>query len=267
MKFYFSGISSSAEVAMLQAAGATHILVDPSQAPLVAGWESVEKVKDSGAYAATRGTLMPPWADYISDAASYTWLAAPDTIGDETATVATWEQVRGTVPNLAPVWHWGGADELGEAAHRALLESYLRDDPPIVCIGGLVPYLRSRRNEKLSPAARKAWNAERKATLKRLVPLCRANPGRFHIFGLCWVPAIVELAEYLGSGDSSLWLRAPARYGDVLFVNTRSGKLSQAPAGVLPEARNWERPRRCIESARALQRYLQDRAALLPAAA
>lgn len=130
-----------------------------------------------------------------------------------------------------------------------------------------MPYLRSRRNEKLSPEARKAWNAERKATLKRLVPLCRANPGRLHIFGLCWVPAIVELAEYLGSGDSSLWVRAPARYGDVLFVNTRSGKLSQAPAGVLPEARSWERPRRCIESARALQGYLQDRAAPLPAAA
>lgn len=92
---------------MLQAAGAMHILVDPSQAPLVTGWEGVEKVKDSGAYAATRGTPMPPWADYISDAANYTWLAAPDTIGNEAATVAAWEQIRGTVPNLAPVWHWG----------------------------------------------------------------------------------------------------------------------------------------------------------------
>lgn len=52
----------------------------------MAGWPDVEKVKDSGAYATPRGTLLPPWADYISDAASYTWLAAPDVIGDETAT-------------------------------------------------------------------------------------------------------------------------------------------------------------------------------------
>jgi hypothetical protein len=197
VKFYFSGISSGAEVELLQAAGARHILVDPSQAPLVAGWPDVEKVKDSGAYAALRGTPLPTWADYTSDAANYAWLAAPDVIGDEAATVAAWERVRGTVPNLAPVWHWGGAHELGEAAHRALLERYLAESPPVVCIGGLVPYLRSRRNEKLSPEARKAWNAERKATLERLVPLCRDNSGQFHILGLCWVPAIVELAEYL----------------------------------------------------------------------
>lgn len=270
MKFYFSGISSPAEVAMLQAAGAAHILVDPSQAPLVAGWEGVEKVKDSGAYAAfVKATPLPVWADYTADAASYTWLAAPDVIGDEAATVAAWERVRGTIPNLAPVWHYGGAAELGEAAHRALLERYLADDPPVVCIGGLVPFFRSRRNEKLSPEARKAWNAERKATLKRLVPLCKAYPGRFHVLGLCWVPAIVELAEYLASGDSSLWVRAPARYGDLLFVNTKSGKLSQAPARVLPEAKSWDRPRRCIESARTLQTYLQARtgAKLVPAAA
>ena len=255
---------------MLQAAGAAHILVDPHQAPLVAGWAGIERVKDSGEYARfAKGVPLPPWADYISDADRYTWLAAPDTIGDEAATAAAWDRVRSTVPNLAPVWHYSGGAELGEAAHHALLERSLADDPPGVCVGGLVPYLRSRRNEKLSPEARKAWNAERKATLRRLVPLCRAYPGRFHILGLCWVGAIIELAEHIASADSSLWVRAPARYGDLLFVNTRSGKLSQAPARVLPEARGWDRPRRCIESARALQTYLQARALIetLPAAA
>lgn len=268
MRFYFSGISSAAEVDLLQAAGAANILVDHHQAPLVAGWEEVEKVKDSGAYAAfARGVPMPPWAEYIADADSYTWLAAPDVIGSEAASIAAWEQVRGTVANVAPVWHWGGAEELGEGAHRALLERYAGEAAPVVCLGGLVPFLRSRRNEKLSPEQRKAWNAQRKATLKRLVPVCRAYPGRFHALGLCWVPAIVELADYLASGDSSLWLRAPARYGDLLFTNTKTGKLSQAPARVLPEARGWDRPRRCIESARALQSYLQARAEPLPVAA
>ena len=73
MRFYFSGISSPAEVAMLQAAGAAHILVDPHQAPLVAGWQGVERVKDNGEYARfTRGVPMPSWDDYISDADHYT---------------------------------------------------------------------------------------------------------------------------------------------------------------------------------------------------
>ncbi|NNJ13697.1 hypothetical protein EKD04_025560 [Chloroflexales bacterium ZM16-3] len=265
MKFYFSGISGAAEVALLQAAGAAHILVDPHQAPLVADWAGVDRVKDNGEYARfAKGVPLPSWADYTADAASYTWLAAPDTIGDEAATAAAWAQVRGTVPNLAPVWHWGGAAELGEAAHRVLLERYLADDPPVVCIGGLVPYLRSRRNEKLSPEARKAWNKERKATLRRLAPLCKANPGRFHILGLCWVTAIVELADHIASADSSLWVRAPARYGDMLFIHTRSGKLSQAPARVLPESAALDRPERCVASARALQSYVQARASSRP---
>lgn len=251
MKFFFSGISSAAEVALLQAAGAKHILVDPRQAPLVLGWAGVVKVKDSGAYAAfARGTPMPTWADYLADAASYAWVVAPDVIGDEAATVAAWERVRGSAPNLVPVWHWGSSE--------ATLAGYLADDPPVVCIGGLVPFLRSRRGEALSPEQRKAWNAERAATLTRLAPICRANPGRFHLLGLCWVKAIVELAPHITSADSSLWLRAPARYGDMLLINSRSGKLAQVPARVLAEARGWDRQRRCVESARAITAYLDS---------
>lgn len=255
MDFFFSGIAGPAEVALLQAAGAQHVLVDPHQAPHIAAWAGVTRAKDSGEFARWRnGTPLPPWDTYIADAVQYRWLVAPDVIGDPEATALIWARVRGSIPNLAPVWHWGGEELVGPARHRQFLEGYLHDAPPVVCIGALVPHLRSRREERLSPEQRKAWNTQRKATTARLVELGRTYPGRFHALGLCYVHAVVELHELLASADSSLWL-SPARHGDAIFIHTRSHKLSQAPAGVLPEARGWSREQRCIEAVRAIQGY------------
>lgn len=91
----------------------------------------------------------------------------------------------------------------------------------------------------------------------QLKEICQQHGGRLHLFRLYCVKAIEELAPCLGSADSSHWL-VEARKGAVIFENTRTKHLSQAPSGVLPFARDWNRRQRCVENARAIAQFLDE---------
>ncbi len=228
MHFYFSGVTDDPSFNILHGAGATRILVDPTDLINIPDEWPGSVVLDSGAYRAFKNGAALDVAAYIRTVAeirarrSLAWATAPDVIGDPDATRANWLQCRRAKADMVPVWGWG--------ASRALLAQYL-DESGLVGIGGLVPYMRDKiGNEKKT----KEQLAERDRMLQELAALCQQYPGRFHIFGIAWLKAIETLCGLVHSADSSVWLR-PARYGTVIFVNTKTGHLSQAPTGLIPQ--------------------------------
>jgi hypothetical protein len=125
------------------------------------------------------------------------------------------------------VWGYGSCP--------ALLDRYLVESD-LVGVGGIA----------------KGHARKDKSVLAGLTKLADRHPGRFHAFGLNWPLAMSRLDAALASHDSSAWLKA-ARYGHVVFRNTRTGNLQSAPARV--GTRHLDRRERLIESARALNAF------------
>ncbi len=255
MQFYFSGIASAAERSMLEAAGVTHLLVDPWQAPLVADW-SGEVALDSGAYAvfkARRKPLDEAQRQRVRALRAWTFRVCDDVIGNPNASLTAWEQQRGD-GSVIPVWTWG--------APREHLSRYLAESE-LVGIGDLVPQMRQAT----------ALEADGLAMLDELEALAYEHPGRFHIFGLCNLDAIERLSvsvpdgragsvPLVASADSSKWLDA-GRYGQAIFIHERSKKLQATRASRLEFAAEWDRARRCSEAARSIAAFCEQQRAVL----
>jgi hypothetical protein len=247
MKLYFSGIRSDKEVELLQAAGVTRVLVDQFDLPNVEGWDGIDVILDSGAYKLFRtrqhgnDRLLDILAPHLEPDA-YAQLAASrefvsvvslDVIGDPQTSFDNWERLKGRIPNLMPVWHWG-------ASNLDHLAQYLAE-ADVVGIGGLVPLMR----------------AKDEAMLAELTKMCECYPKRFHVFGINWLKAIESLKDLLASGDTSKFLDG-GRYGHVVFKHTRNGHLQQAPAKVLPFAKDWDRVQRCVQSAIEMAAFCEE---------
>ncbi|MEP0873887.1 hypothetical protein NDA01_29705 [Trichocoleus desertorum AS-A10] len=243
-KFYFSGVASKDEQLMLEQAGITNILVDPIDLKHVLDWGG-SLALDSGEYRRFRHQLaevvdIEEYLFKIARSRSIDWMAAPDLFAEPLWTLARWNQIKHwDVPNLVPVWSWD--------APLSILHQYL-DEAPWVGIGGCVPWMHLQGKENLKA------KRENLATLKSL---CQQHPNRFHLFGLCWEEAIEVLTPYLHSADSSHWL-CGARKGQVIFMNSRTGRLGKAPAKALPFAKDWSREQRCIENAKVLAQFTAE---------
>jgi len=258
MKYYFSGIGSTEERDMLTEAGVTRILVDPTDLHNADGMNT-QVALDSGAYRAFKNRTTIDVDLYLEVARSrpFEFIVAPDVLGDIDTTIAHWNCVKNCGLPLVPVWQWG-ADE-------AILHQFL-DEAALVGIGACVPWLRVDQRRQRSKDDIEADKHRRAANFEKLKAICERYGDRLHVFGLCWEKAIEELADCLYSADSSHWL-CGARKGTVIFQNTRTGHLSNAPAKVLPFARKWDRRQRCIENARAIAQFLGEPLASAPALA
>jgi hypothetical protein len=260
MHFYFSGISSKAEFSMLQEAGVSRLLVDSTDLSNINWKDNPDVVLDSGAYrlfkegrsildvSTTGSNLAIDLYLQTAIAHPFTHVIAPDVIGDMQATLKLWNQVKYSGIPFVPVWQWGSDEKI-------LYQ--LLDEAPLVGIGGCVPWMRVDNSRKRSKQDIQADEERRKSNFQQLQSICKQHGDRLHVFGLCWVKAIEELADCLYSADSSHWL-VGARKGAVIFKNSRTGHLSQAPAGVLSFASSWDRRQRCVENARAIAQFLGE---------
>lgn len=234
MKLYFSGLSGPSEYHMLEAAGVRHLLVDPFDLKHIPVGRA-HLALDCGAYRAFKRNLKLGLDDYLAIARSrgpFDFAVSLDEIGDAEKTRENWERLRSLKsiddPPFIPVFQWGG-----DSDHLA---RYL-DEASIVGIGGLVTLMREK-DERM---------------LDQLRELCSIYPKRFHIFGINFLRALEQIKSLIVSGDTSKWLDG-GRYAHLIFVNTRTGRLSQAPAKALKLDLNREE--RCIQSARNLEDYL-----------
>ncbi len=229
MRLYFSGLSDAPGAAMLQAAGVTSVLADPTD------WERAalfpDRALDSGAYRAfkaQRPLTVDDWLATTVSPAPTSFSVMPDVIGDPAETLARWRLLNRVRPDIVPVWQWGAAQcDLDEmlAASR------------LVGVGGLVRLMRDRHEP----------------TLTALLRLGERFGSSLHIFGLNWPKALNALKPLVRSCDTSKWLDG-ARYGHVVFVHTKTGKLQAAPARFLGLG-HLDRTQRCIQSAAAMQQY------------
>jgi hypothetical protein len=149
--------------------------------------------------------------------------------GSEEENLENWNRFRRRVPECVPVWHWGETTDL--------LRHYLSETHGLVGVGALVPLMREK-NEKM---------------LTDLESLCDQYGSRLHLFGANWLKAINILIGKVASIDTSKNLDG-ARYGHLIFIHTKTGKLQQAPAKVLGRG-DLDRAGRCIESAKAIDLY------------
>jgi hypothetical protein len=208
VKLCFSGLGGAEEALALSEAGVQAVLVDPKDLPRALSFPHV--VLDSGAYRVWKRGGAVDVDGYLELVESLgnriDFAVAPDVIGDPEATRRNWLRVR-RCPKIVPVWQWG--------APREHLEEYLAERE-LVCVGGLVPFMRVKDERMLA----------------ELEALCCEFPGRLHILGINWLKAIERLRGLAASGDTGKWLDG-GRYGHVIFVHARTGRLHQAPARAL----------------------------------
>lgn len=242
MTLYFSGISSRVEASYLRSAGVEYALVDPKDVVNVfdndVSWFP-HTALDSGAYRAFRRDQQVDVNSYLGLTSYYRphmdFMVMPDIIDQPAQTFLRWQSLKaaGLADRFVPVWAWG--------YDLSMLDAYLQD-APLVAIGGLVPLMR----------------AKNEATLNELRAMCMATPGRFHLLGLNWLRAIEELCTLAASFDTSKWLDG-GRYGHVIFTNTRTGRLSAAPARHIPQYASMTRAERCVNNAREMAAYVAKR--------
>ena len=235
MLMYFSGIASPQEANMLHQAKVSHVLGD------LWDYENFvmfpHRAVDSGAYRLHKqgkSVSVDDYADRIRRlSGEHDFIISADVFGNPDQSMVNFKALKSMILPVTPVWQWGG--------NRADLDYYFKYSP-LVCIGGLVPAMR----------------AKDKDTLKMLIEMVgewREFACYFHVLGLNWLKAIEELKPILQSFDTSKWLDG-ARYGHVIFTNTRTGHLSQAPARSIKEYQHLDRAERCILSARNLADFV-----------
>lgn len=231
MKFYFSGISDEKTAKLLQEAGVTNYLADPTDFHLL---PPLNRALDSGAYRAFKKGAevnLDSYCAFLDQTSNLDFAVSPDVIGDEVISFCNWTTVNHRGYQTVPVWHHEGSS--------ASLHYYL-DNAPLVGIGGLVNAMREKDEDVLAKVA----------------TLCDQHPDRFHIFGLNWLKAMQELQYTAASCDTSKFLDA-ARYGHVIFLNTKTGRLSQCPSKVIPSLAPLTREERIVVSARNLRMYFE----------
>jgi len=258
-KLYFSGVASRREFKLLQQAGVKRIMVDPFDLKNIpADWDG-EVLLDSGAYRAfkqpRKALSVEQLVDFVMEHRQrLTGIVASDIIGQPIASVL--KSLRFLVrleqraveldvrerPWVMAVWQWGASPRLLPV---------LMQWADVVGIGGCQPWLKARS---------KAEKQQRTENFEALVFLCRSLYQRYgprtHIFGNCWERSIEALAPVVASSDTSHWM-TPKRSGCVVFRHD-NGHLAKAPARVLSEAQRWSLDERCVESAKAIARHLEE---------
>lgn len=164
------------------------------------------------------------------------WVA-PDVIKNPDLTFELWQQVQHDKSvNWLPVWRYG--------SNLDYLKYYL-DTAEWVGIGGLVSLMREGKQK--TDASQKM--------LTEIVELCQTYPQRFHIFGICWLTAIEQLKGIAKSGDTSKALDG-ARYGDIIFQHSKSGRLQQCKYKLIPQFSHLtNRYERCVECVKNLDKF------------
>jgi len=216
---------------MLVEAGIKHILVDPSDLRYCPTWEYL--ALDCGSYRIFKrgGTLDIPAFLETASSRPFDFVLAPDRVKNPVLSHLLWEQTKrlykGESP-LLPVWQY--------SPNPYFLQKYL-GETQLVAIGGLVPLMREKDEEML----------------RRVIQLCEAYPNRLHILGCNWLKAIERLNDTAYSFDSSKWLDS-ARYGHLIFTNTRTKRLSACKQTLL--GLNLTRQELCIQSAKNLEAFV-----------
>lgn len=214
MKWFHSGLEKSEAIVLgripKDSEAPTNVLFDlynHANAQHVIG--ANRRILDNGAYRLYKQDLSLTPASWLLGVqrALQTWNAAdiefivgPDIVGDPEESHKMWLNTINCRDDILveydvdtiPVWQWG--------ASWKVLGDYLNWSR-IVGIGGCVQWLRDQNHENL----------------ERLAEILKADPGRYHIFGLNWIKAINEVAPYAYSADSSKWIDA-ARYGHKLHI-------------------------------------------------
>lgn len=242
MLFYHSGINQVKIADLLKRAGSQSVLVDAVDLKNVEGWQG-NIALDSGAYREFKDKKWerPRIKEYMRLAHSreFDFVVQLDAFLSEEETKHNWIKMRGMHPRLVPVWQFGigSIDWL----HQCL------DEAPVVGIGCLVPPMREKNQ----------------AMLDELLGLCTRYPGRFHLFGANWLKAVEQLGTLVRSMDTSKAIDA-WRYGHLIFRNTKTGHLQQAPAKVLgtvtvngKRASELDRDERYIACAQTFDAYAE----------
>jgi hypothetical protein len=252
MKLFFSGIASESESKMLAMAGVTDLLVDPTDWANLRWRESSSFALDSGAYRAwKKGTPLDleDWKRKVDavlcdvhraegmgkgqrreQASKLRFVTMPDVFGDPAATYDRWRRIEDQIKSfewdslvvnswhdqVIPVWQWGAPiehlEEMVAWAERATkvneedAEGFFLPRADLIAIGGCVPWMR----------------ANDAGALAELVELSRKYGKHFHILGLNWLEAMMQLDPLVRSCDTSKWLDG-ARYGT--WINDVGGKL------------------------------------------
>ncbi|MBK9497278.1 MAG: hypothetical protein IPO08_22720 [Xanthomonadales bacterium] len=256
MIFWFSGVTSHRDAALLQLAGVQHVLIDTFDWPATQ-LDGAPKFKhlmlDSGAYRMFRREIAWDTGDHLTGLSMITGpfdhVVALDVIGNPIATRGNWEKVYRTRNDyqFMPVWQWGAPlDDL----------KYYLDEAPLVGVGGLVPLIRSRRKDKLSQAEARAWTQSRLKVLELLTSLAQMYPQRLHAFGLSWLEAVNQLRPYLFSADASHWLIG-RKDRMIIFQDPDSGELQEVKAKHYPylDLADTSGDLLAVACARALNQY------------
>lgn len=254
VKLYFSGIDSEKTLRMVLDAGGSHVLVTPSQ------WAGIEsplpeaRFLDCGSYEYFKAGKEGNPVDYLHFAhnlpGKWPVKVAYDVIGDAERTMGYWREIfkpfyypdLGTV--FTPIYQWG--------APRDHLSEYL-DSRELVGIGGMVRLFRGGHQQK-DKSLKAQLDSQRDRAIDELHDLCSTYPGRFHIFGINSLKAIDAVYGLAASGDTSKWLDG-ARYGYAIFRNTKTNKLSQAPAKFIPGWEGLDREGRCKGAVKTFEQY------------
>lgn len=287
MKIYFSGIAGSGEAEMLARADISQLLADPHDWKNVRHQSAASVAMDSGAYRQWKRqspiTDLDLWAEQINHtlhlsesplfhefdgkkktAAAVRKLAfitMPDVLGDPQETWDRWQNIREWFQfdgkwgeyyhwtgKIIPVWQWGGRIEHLEALvewaqtrrqynkeDALLLGDMASPEADLIAIGGCVPWMR----------------AKDEAALAELLSLSKRWGEHFHILGLNWLDAIMQLDPFVASCDTSKWLDG-ARYG--LWINDANGRLVAENKRTCP--RGQSRHDLCVQSAITLDNWI-----------
>lgn len=254
MNLYFSGVASTEEARMLQTAGVKLYLSDMQDSvnvPVDYG----EFALDSGAYRAWKAGKpleTTEWMNSLHDWYDRTRLGTPsfvvmpDILGDWQATWNRWQAVKSIVRRCVPVWQWG--------APIGHLEEMIEDTKglwwtgeSLVCVGGLVPHFR----------------AQDESVLSDVVEICRKYGQSLHILGLNWLHAIEVLKPLVYSCDTSKWIDG-ARYGHIIYQDTRTGHLVYSHKHAHPEFTHATREELCIACAKNLDAYVNGKVDVVP---
>ena len=290
MKIYFSGIASTSEAEMLSHANISQLLADPHDWNNVRHQLASSVALDSGAYREwkrqTPITDLDLWADQINDtlhsapnplfhefdgkrksattAQKLAFITMPDVFGDPQETWDRWQNIREWFQfdgrwssyfhwtgKIIPVWQWGGdvnhLESLVEWAKTRrkyneedaeLFGDMVSPNADLVAIGGCVPWMR----------------AKDQAALAKLLEYSQQWGQHFHVLGLNWLDAIMELDPFVASCDTSKWLDG-ARYG--VWINDADGRLVAESKLTCP--RGTSRTDLCVQSAVTLDNWINKR--------
>lgn len=252
MDFYFSGVESEAELEMLREAGASRLLLDPTQLARLDGeLDGFRLALDSGAYRLFKQNKARHLAGYAETVErwqrryAFDFVTALDDLEDRKRSYDDWVDLEILLDqDVLPVWHYSQPE---------MDDLLLYWEVPQTGIGALVPFLFTDANGE-----------EKKQCRKFVTVVCENSPGRYRLFGACDLPLLNAVKNTALSADSSFWIRGRRR-GAGFYVNCKTGQLCEAAPWLMKklapdypeiaELLEMDGRERCIANARALEQF------------